>query len=400
MKNIKRGKPKSNGNGQGTIYKMPNGKFRGQLTIGYNDNGSPKRKSFTGKTKKEVSDKMKAFYIDTNRGLLPSDDKIALSDWFYTWLFTYRIHDLKPSSFERYEGLYRNYILDTKIGNVKLIDLRTNHLQRYYNSLITEERKSPSTIKTINKCLKSCLNQALKEGFISKNYCTLITLPKESNNDKTSIDILSPDEQQIFMKNCLTNKNGMFYILALGTGLRLGEILALKWTDINFKDNYINIDKSIKSTYKIDSKGNREFEIIEQDPKTKNSIRTVPLNKSLIDLLQQHRKKQLLERDSNIDVYFDNNLVFSTPTGNYLNESNVRKTFKRILKKCNVKDIRFHDLRHTFATRLFENSIAPKTVQSILGHSDIATTLNIYTHVMKDTKDKAMDKLDYLFKLG
>lgn len=400
MENIKRGKPKHNGNGQGTIYKMPNGKFRGQLTIGYNDNGSLKRKSFTGKTKKEVSDKMKAFYVDNNRGLLPSDDKITLSNWFYTWLFNYRKHDLKPSSFERYEGLYRNYIDNSSIGNIKLVDLRTNHIQSYYNSLVAEEGKSPSTIKTINKCLKSCLNQALKEGFIMKNYCTLITLPKGSISDKSPISVLSLEEQQIFMSECINRNNGMIYIIALGTGLRLGELLALKWTDINLKDNFISITKSIKSTYTIDSEGNRTFQIIEQEPKTKNSIRNVPLNESIISLLQQHRKNQLLSRDSNIDIYFDNNLVFSTPTGNYLNESNVRKTFKRILKKCNLKEIRFHDLRHTFATRLFENGIAPKTVQTILGHSDISTTLNIYTHVMKDTKDKAMTKLNFLFKLG
>ena len=202
------------------------------------------------------------------------------------------------------------------------------------------------------------------------------------------------------MRECINNKNGMLYILALGTGLRLGEILALKWTDINFKNNYIDINKAIKSTYKIDSKGNREFQIIEQQPKTKNSVRTVPLNENLIELLQQHRKKQMIDRDSNIEIYFDNNLVFSTPVGNYLNESNVRKTFKKILKKCNLKELRFHDLRHTFATRLFENGVPPKTVQTILGHSDISTTLNIYTHVMKDTKDKAIDKLNFLFKLG
>ncbi|MCX0360382.1 site-specific integrase [Clostridium perfringens] len=399
METTKKGKPKSKGNGQGTIYKMSNGKFRGQLTIGYNENGTPKRKSFIGKTKKEVSDKMKAFYVDNNRGLLPTDDKITLSQWFYTWLFTYRIHDLKPSSFERYEGLYRNYIESSSLGKIKLMDLRTHHIQAYYNSLVSEEGKSPSTIKTINKCLKSCLNQALKEGYVAKNYCTIITLPKDSESPKDTINVFTLKEQQRFMKECINNKNGMLYILALGTGLRLGEILALRWTDINLKEKYININKALKSTYIIDNKGNREFTVIEQPPKTKNSIRTVPLNNNLIDLLLEHRKKQMIERDSNIDIYFDNNLVFSTPQGNYLSESNVRKSFKRVLKKCNLNDFRFHDLRHTFATRLFENGIPPKTVQSLLGHSNISTTLNIYTHVMKDTKDKAIDKLNFLFNL-
>lgn len=387
-------------NGEGSIHRRVNGTWRGLITIGYNENGSLKRKSFSGKTKLEVLKKIEEFRTLNNKGLIPSDDKITLSNWFYNWLFNYRIHDLKPSSFERYEGLYRNYIQYSTLGKIKLIDLRTSHIQEYYNTLITEENKTSSTIKTINKCLKSCLNQALKEGYISKNYCTLITLPKASQSVQKSINVFTLKEQEIFMRECLERKNGIIYILALGTGLRLGELLALKWIDINFKDKYISVNKSIKSTYSIDSNSNRKFEVIEQTPKTKNSIRTVPLTNSILELLQRYRKEKIIERDSNIDIYFDNNLVFCTPTGNYLNESNVRKTFKRILNRCDLKEIRFHDLRHTFATRLFENGVPPKTVQTLLGHSDIATTLNIYTHVMKNTKDEAINKIDFLFELG
>lgn len=387
-------------NGEGSIHRRENGTWRGLVTIGYNENGSLKRKSFSGKTKLEVLKKIEEFRTLNNKGLIPSNDKITLSNWFYNWLFNYRIHDLKPSSFERYEGLYRNYIEYSSLGKIKLIDLRTIHIQEYYNNLITEENKTSSTIKTINKCLKSCLNQALKEGYISKNYCTLITLPKASQSIQKPINVFTLKEQETFMRECLEHKNGTIYILALGTGLRLGELLALKWIDINFKDKYISINKSIKSTYSIDSNSNRKFEVIEQTPKTKNSIRTVPLTNSILELLQRYRKEKIIERDSNIDIYFDNNLVFCTPTGNYLNESNVRKTFKRILNRCDLKEIRFHDLRHTFATRLFENDVPPKTVQTLLGHSDIATTLNIYTHVMKNTKDEAINKIDFLFQLG
>ncbi|HFD2031396.1 TPA: tyrosine-type recombinase/integrase [Clostridium perfringens] len=233
-------------NGEGSIHRRENGTWRGLITIGYNENVSLKRKSFSGKTKLEVVKKIEEFRTLNNKGLIPSDDKITLSNWFYNWLFNYRIHDLKPSSFERYEGLYRNYIQYSTLGKIKLVDLRN----------------------------------------------------------------------------------------------------------------------------------------------------------SILELLQRYRKEKIIERDSNIDIYFDNNLVFCTPTGNYLNESNVRKTFKKILNRCDLKEIRFHDLRHTFATRLFENGVPPKTVQTLLGHSDISTTLNIYTHVMKNTKDEAINKIDFLFELG
>jgi site-specific recombinase XerD len=111
-------------------------------------------------------------------------------------------------------------------------------------------------------------------------------------------------------------------------------------------------------------------------------------------LLQNHRKEQLLNRNENINIYFYDYLVFCAPSGVYLNSSNVRKSFKQILKKCNLSsDFRIHDLKHTFATRLFEKGVAPKTVQSFLEYSNVQTTLNIYTHVMKDTKNEAINTL-------
>lgn len=395
--------PTKKANGEGSIHKRDNGTWRGQITIGYKEDGTVKRKSFTGKTKKEVIEKIEEYRTLNNKGLLPTDDIITLSQWFHTWLFTYRIHDLKPSSFERYEGLYKNYILNSSIGSIKLKDLKTSHIQTYYNSLVLEKDKSPSTIKTINKCLKSSLSQALKEGYILKNHCLYITLPKEHDNLNNSdiIRVFTIEEQKLFMNAALKSNNGLIYIFALGTGLRLGELLALRWSDINLKEKTISITKTIKETYTFDKNEKRHYAIIEQPPKTASSIRKIPLNDNLIDLLQNHRKEQLLSRNENIDIYFDDYLVFCAPSGVYLNSSNVRKSFKRILKKCNLSsDFRIHDLRHTFATRLFEKGVAPKTVQSFLGHSNVQTTLNIYTHVMKDTKSEAINTLNDIFNFN
>jgi Site-specific recombinase XerD len=239
-----------------------------------------------------------------------------------------------------------------------------------------------------------------------------VNLPKAPTIDKDSISIFTQDEQQVFMCEANKDKKGILYIFALGTGLRLGELLALKWSDISFKDKTVTVNKSIKETYIFDENEEKHFSVVEQEPKTKNSYRSVPINDNLLDLLKDHKKKQLIDHEQNKDVYVDNLLVFATPTGNYLNYSNVRKIFKKIIKKYNnslteeekktksLPDLRIHDLRHTFATRLFENGVAPKTVQSLLGHADITTTMNIYTHVMKDTKDNAIDKINFMFKLG
>lgn len=168
-------KSRSKANGEGTIYKYEkNGKayYRGMLTIGYDENGKLIRKSFNGSKKQEVVNKMAEYKAKSNAGLLPSNDKITLQQWFYTWLFDFRINDLKPSSLERYEGIYRNYIKDTQIGKKKLADLRAADIQMYYNSLF-KSNKTADTIKMINKNLKTCLNEALKQGYVAKNYVIL-----------------------------------------------------------------------------------------------------------------------------------------------------------------------------------------------------------------------------------
>lgn len=169
---------------------------------------------------------------------MPTDDIITLSQWLHTWLFTYRIHDLNPSSFERYEGLYKNYILNSSIGSIKLKDLKASHIQTYYNSLVLEKNKLSSPIETINKCLKSSLSQALKEGYILKNHCLYITLPKEHDNINNSdiIRVFTIEKQKSFMNTALNSNNSLIYIFALGTGLRLAELLTLRWSDINLKE--------------------------------------------------------------------------------------------------------------------------------------------------------------------
>ncbi|SHJ99271.1 Site-specific recombinase XerD [Hathewaya proteolytica DSM 3090] len=384
-------------NGEGTIYKKDNGTWRGQVTVGYKEDGTLKRKSFTGKTKIEVVHKMDEFRALNNRGMLPNDDVITLAEWFHIWLFNYRKNDLKPSSFEKYHSIYKNYIEESALGKTVLKDLRTSHLQVYYNELLTNG-KPASTIKNINKYLKACLTQATKENYIMKNYCTLVTLPKAQGSTDT-IKAFTLEQQQMFMQEALKHDKGILYIFALGTGLRLGELLALRWSDINLKDKTVSVNKNIKETYTFDDKEEKHYTVVEQLPKTDTSIRTVPLNDNLIELLQEHRKNQLVERDKNIDIYFDEYFVFATPTGNYLNSSNVRKIFKRILKRCGLPEFRLHDLRHTFATRLFENGVPPKTVQVLMGHSDITTTMNIYTHVMDGTKTEAINLLNDIFNI-
>ena len=369
-------------NGEGSIYKDSKGRWCSVLTIGRNEEGKLKRKYFYGKTKKEVSDKLIDYKYKNMNDMLPIDESINIEQYFRYWLFEYKINEVKSSTVTRYEGIYRNYIKDSQIARIKLKDLRTQQLQTYYNRLIDDNNITSSTILTINKVLKSCFAQAIKEGYLLKNYCTLVSLPKKSK--KEDIVYLTIDEQKRFIQTCNGHRLECLFLFALGTGLRLGEILALTWNDINFEDKTVSVNKSIRQETIFNNK-------------TETSIRTVPIPSNIIQKLKQFKITQNKERLSNGELYMPSDLVFTTQIGTPINTSNLRKSYSRLLKKANITNIKFHALRHTYATRLFEEGVQVKTVQSLLGHSDINTTMNIYTHVTNDVKNDAVEKLNQIF---
>lgn len=384
------------GNGEGSIGKYKNG-WRAKIMIGYNDDGKPVRKEFFGKTRKEVQNKLDEYKKQLNSGIIPADDKITLAEWYYTWLWDFRKKDLKPKSFQRYEGIYRNYIVGSEIGKIKLVDLRTLHLQKYYNKLFEVDNKPASTIRSLNTKLKTCLTEAEKQGYIQKNWCKLVTLPKDNNSKE--INILTQEEQALFVKAIENHPLEILFLLDLGTGLRLGELLGLKWGDINFKEENLKVSRTIQRITEIDKNGNRTSKIIEQTPKTKNAIRTIPIPHDIFLKLKAHRKKQLEEKLLAGELYCDNDYVFCNELGYPMDDKKPGRNLKSILKKLGIKPIKFHALRHTYATRLFEANVNPKTVQVLMGHYDISMTMDIYTHVMENQKIEAVEELNKIFKI-
>ena len=385
-------------NGEGSIYKDSKGRWCSVLTIGRNEEGKLKRKYFYGKTKKEVSDKLTEYKYKNMNDMLPIDESITIEQYFKYWLFEYKINEVKPSTITRYEGIYRRYIKSSQISNIKLKDLRAAHLQNYYNTLINDKIISSSTILTINKVLKSVFTQAIKEGYLLKNYCTMVSLPKKVKKDE--IVYFTVEEQKAFIQACNGYRLEALFLFALGTGLRLGELLALKWSDIDFINKTVSINKSLRQEKVFNNKGEGEFKTIIQAPKTESSNRIVPIPINILSKLKEFKLIQNKEKLSNGEVYLNNNFVFTTPLGTPINASNLRKIYSKILNKANLPNIKFHALRHTYATRLFEEGVQVKTVQTLLGHSDITTTMNIYTHVTNDIKNIAADKLNLIFNFN
>ncbi|WWU65256.1 site-specific integrase [Clostridium baratii] len=351
-----------------------------------------------GATVKELNKKIKDLTYELDHNVI--NNKESFEHFFENWLFEINFINKKPSTKERYEGLYRNYIKNSSISNINIKDINQTAIQKYYNSLI-KKGVSASTVKQINKIIAPSIRYAYNNNLIIKDFTRAIILPTEKEetklNNKNKIYPFTLEEQQQFIKAIKNHKLELLFITALATGMRQGELFALTWNDIDFNNNKISISKTAKYIAPVSAEGRGKGSILIQTPKTENSIRTISIPVFLRDKLKQHRTIQLQNKIKLANLYENNNLVFCNTFGNYLDSSRVRKEFKKILVDNQLSIRKFHDLRHTFATRLFELGENPKTVQILLGHSNISTTLDTYTHVLNNVKENVSNKLNDLY---
>lgn len=379
-----------------------NGKnyYRITVDIGIDSEGKRIRKQFLGKSKKEAENKRDVYLEKNKAGLI--DKKLYLGPTMKTWLYeVVKAGQIKASSFARYAGIYSNYFENSPISCILLDKIKPMDIQRYYNDL-KKEGKSSNVILTANKLLKQFFNYCIDNSYMLTNPCSgkKIVIPKDNvtNVEKKETPIFSTDEMKKMLNNNEDTKIRYLALFSYATGMRRGEILALKENDIDYNNKEIHINKTLITSYIYDDKGNRHKETFIDNTKTYSSVRDIPLPDDLIPII----KKIISIKNKNILRFGENfnrdnkDFLFLTDAGDFLEASNIDKSWMYFLKRCGIEHKKFHALRHTYATLQFEAGKPLITISKLLGHSSIEITSGIYTHVLMKEKQKAISTLSLL----
>ena len=370
---------KKRANGEGNIRKRKDGRWEGRYTAGY-DSKTGKRliKNVLGKTQAEVKEKLKKALEETN-GLDVSKaaDEYTVASWLRTWYELYAKPNVRTATANRYELIIETYTIP-RIGNIKLKKLTTRHLQKLYKELLESGRihvgknqnrgLSTTTVHSVHLMLHCALDRAVKERLIPRNPCEDCIVPKPR---KLEMKILPPEHIKAYLDAAETRGLLPMFYLELVSGLRKGELVALRWDDLDIQQRTISVSKQ----YVRNPDGSLEL----TRPKTENSVRLVSIPQMAVELLIQEH-----------DKHSDSPYMFPSPlTGEMYHPDSVVNLHKKILKNAGLEHLRFHDLRHTFATTALQSGVDVKTVSSMLGHFDAGFTLRTYTHATRQKQDEA-----------
>ena len=390
-----------NGNNEGTIRKRKNGTWEGRYTIGYDSHGKQKQKSIYGKTRTEVAKKLSEMTSAIQNGSYIAPRNLTLSEWLDVWLTSYAYIKVRPSTYASYQAYIERHVSPI-IGGLQLQKLTTNQLQVFFNEKRVNGRidgkggLSPKTIRNIYNMLHEALQQAVINKIVSVNVSEGVVLPSK---DEKEIIVFKPEEQRAIIEAAQKDRLGFAIELDFFTGLRVGELCALKWSDIDLAAKEFRVRRTLqrvqKKTSDIKSKGKRT-QIVEGATKTKKGNRVIPLTDTMLQKLLVHKARQLFEKRRLGKGYSDNGYVFANEFGGAIEPSYLRDVYDRILKNANAPHYTFHTIRHTFATRAIENDMPVKVVSEILGHSSVQLTMDLYCHPSISAKRNVLEKMENL----
>lgn len=365
--------------------------WEARYTEGY-DPGTGKQiqRSVTGKTQKEVAQKLKAATAALDAGTYIAPSKMTVGDWLDIWQQDY-LGSVKPRTLDSYRTTVETH-LKPAFGAVKLDALATHEIQRFYNSLQKgqgpRQPLSPKTIRNVHGVLHKALQQAVELGYLRNNPATACKLPRV---EKTEIKPLDSEAIEKFLEAAKGHHYESVYIVTLFTGMREGEVLGLTWDCVDFDKGTITINKQLQK----ERRGTGAYHLV--SPKNGKGRKITPAQ-TVMDILRAQQQKQSDWKGFVGEAWEDSDFVFTDQMGHHLSAQTVYLHFKKLASKAGYPNARFHDLRHSYAVAALQSGDDIKTVQENLGHHTAAFTLDVYGHVTEQMKQESANRMEQYIK--
>lgn len=378
------------GQNEGSIYQMADGRWRAAISLGYK-NGKRLRKIITASTRREVQEQLTANLRAQQQGLSIAPERQTVAQFLTYWLDeVIASRGTKPKTETFYRYIVTSHIIPN-IGTIQIQKLTPHQVQALINDKLaersarTKEPLSPTSVRHIHRVLTIALGTALKYGTVQRNVATLVDAPAVS---KQQMKFLTVEQARSVLAAAADHPLYALFATILSLGLRLGEALGLTWSNVDFTKSRITIERTLQRV-----KGTMQL----LDPKTEGSNRKVDLPGVTVAALRQHHIRQEHAKEWAGEKWSGNpwNLVFTSANGLPLDERSVLRWFQNvILKKAGVEKIRIHDLRHSAVAILLAQGVQARAISELLGHSSVAFTLQVYGHLMEETKRETANRMD------
>ncbi|WP_326512266.1 site-specific integrase [Clostridium intestinale] len=362
-------------------------KYRVTLEYGKDSNGKRIRKYVTANSKDEAEKIINEFEYNKNKNLLVNPEDISMEEYLEIWLSNYVKYSCEITTMSGYINIIKNHI-NPHLGNIKLQKLQPIQIQQYYVYIMDKKGLSPNTVIKHHALIRKSLDYALKQQLVYRNVADAVSLPKKI---KYEAKVYNKDQLKKLLELLEGEKIELPVNLAAYLGLRREEILGLKWSKIN-------LDEKLMYIHEVRVRAGKN--VVTKKPKTDKSMRTLHIPERVYNILLKEKNKQNYFKSILGKDYYDNDYVYCHEDGKEFRVNTITDNFRKFLDKNNLPKIRLHDLRHTFASILYDEGVDLKSISEVLGHSDLATTNKIYTHRFDKTHSKTIDVMNRVLSIN
>jgi integrase len=365
--------------GEGSVFQRKDGRWVVQIEL-----GDGKRKLYYVKTKSEGIKKLRQAQNELEQGVLATGPDQTVKQYLEYWLEEVHKPTIRISTYMRYRTIVYTHIIPA-LGDIKLQKLTPQHVNSFYRQK-EKDGLNPNTVVIIHRLLRKALENAVKWHYVSYNASKDVSPPRTVKHEMKPLTV---EQAHTLLEVVRGQKLEAILTMALTTGMRRGELMALRWSDIDFEN------KSLQVRHTVSHYAGHGY--VENEPKTAKGKRVIILPAFVVDVLKQHRVNQLESRLKVGSAWKDMNLVFPNSRGSYLRSHILLAMFGKVLAEAGLPHMRFHDLRHSAATLLLSMGVQMKVVQEILGHSNMSVTADVYSHMLPTMQQEAMSKWDDAF---